>query len=805
MVVKKPSIPLLNTVDPLFTGLLIAHPLVDGVGTSISDLSGNNHVGTAQGGFTWFNDSEIGVVAELNGSTGFIALATAINAILNAQTTASVAFWLKLRNASPTDSTKTGLCTIQELQGANTATKYPAGGSVSGETNGQGYFSVFRETSRVNGVALGATNRATWHHLVIATSSGGNYRVYINGVEVTSGVSAEFNVSSTITPWIGRSFDGTSSFWLDGWIGDFRLWTRLITASEALTMFNDPWRLYINPEVAGKIKEFGLNADLNKGREVRGITLQANLDKYPLTAVRGVTLQAELANFVALATKPEGADSALKPIIPTLHGGSDTLLTNLLLAIPFTEGTGTTAADKAGHVSGPHNSTFVAPATWTTTANFKRRDFSNAPSLNPSATGYANVTRHANFEPTSTEFTIAAWVRPTGTQATRGIFSKLGTTDQQYYLGTNAAGSAWQFAVTDSIDGRGNCDGGSVGSSLVHLVGSYRDIGSGNFQQRLYVNGVLSNTRGNSGSLPADITKDIRVGRHEGGASSFSGEIEDVRYWTRALTDQEVSDLYAAPFSIYCDFSIVRAVTLNADVNVPALTAAKAITLQADMAPVDSAAAGVRGVTLQADLVAPIANAAGMVMFSITPIFGTTAGGTVVTIKGANFKDITTVLVGGVPLTSLSVPDGQTIIGTTGAHVSGLVDVQIQSSTQGTLTVGLAYSYTPGYGAGSGALIRGKQLHASVFRQEYFNGETAPLGSNTTLALTLADTPLSPEAVELYIQKPGDNGGSLQRQGTGFSYTVDLATKKIIWRSTAPQAIAPADVLAVWYFAQVVS
>jgi hypothetical protein len=192
-----------------------------------------------------------------------------------------------------------------------------------------------------------------------------------------------------------------------------------------------------------------------------------------------------------------------------------------------------------------------------------------------------------------------------------------------------------------------------------------------------------------------------------------------------------------------------------------------------------------------------------MVMFSITPTFGPKEGGTFVTISGANFRNITQVLVGGVPLTSLSVPDAQTITGITGAHVPGLVDVQIQSSTAGVLTVLLAYAYTGGFGPGSGALKRGKQIHPQVFRQEYFTGESSALGVDTVLSFTLADFPVAPEAVEFYIQKPGQDGALLQRQGVTLSYTVDMANKKLVWKATAPFPINPADILAVWYFAQV--
>jgi hypothetical protein len=70
MVTAKPNFPVLNTADPLVSGLLVAHPMTDGIGTVVSDISGNSYDGTATGVFTWFNDPELGVVLELNGTSG---------------------------------------------------------------------------------------------------------------------------------------------------------------------------------------------------------------------------------------------------------------------------------------------------------------------------------------------------------------------------------------------------------------------------------------------------------------------------------------------------------------------------------------------------------------------------------------------------------------------------------------------------------------------------------------------------------------------------------------------------------------
>lgn len=64
-------------------------------------------------------------------------------------------------------------------------------------------------------------------------------------------------------------------------------------------------------------------------------------------------------------------------------------------------------------------------------------------------------------------------------------------------------------------------------------------------------------------------------------------------------------------------------------------------------------------------------------VLSISPATGLTTGGTAVTIVGATFTGATSATVGGVPLTSFLVVDDNHITGVTGAHSSGIVDVDV--------------------------------------------------------------------------------------------------------------------------------
>jgi hypothetical protein len=164
--------------------------------------------------------------------------------------------------------------------------------------------------------------------------------------------------------------------------------------------------------------------------------------------------------------------------------------------------------------------------------------------------------------------------------------------------------------------------------------------------------------------------------------------------------------------------------------------------------------------------------------------------------------NITDVQFGGVPLTGVSVPDTSTITGFTGAHVPGPVDVTVFSSSLGNITLPNAFTYVPFFGNGSDLLLKGVQIDPSLVRTQYFTGESAPIATNTTLTFVLDDYPIDTTAVELYVRRVGENGGTLQRQGSIYQYTVDLLNRQIVWRDTASFALIPTDEIIVRYLAQ---
>lgn len=84
------------------------------------------------------------------------------------------------------------------------------------------------------------------------------------------------------------------------------------------------------------------------------------------------------------------------------------------------------------------------------------------------------------------------------------------------------------------------------------------------------------------------------------------------------------------------------------------------------------------------------------VIQTVRPLVGSTLGGTVVTVTGSGLDSVTSLSLGGVPLTSLSVVSTNLISGVTGAHAAGTVSATATAGANSG-TLGAAFTY-----AGSG-------------------------------------------------------------------------------------------------------
>jgi hypothetical protein len=204
---------------------------------------------------------------------------------------------------------------------------------------------------------------------------------------------------------------------------------------------------------------------------------------------------------------------------------------------PFDEGTGTIAADSSG--SG-NTGTLGAGATWDPNGND-----ASAVALPGTTTGYvAGTSRGVD---TNTSFSVSAWasVATTG-PGTRTAVSLPGVNQSGFRLQQEA--DKWTLEL-DKSDAAGapvqdkvsSGPGTAVAGTWTHLVGVYDATSS---RALLYVNGTLAATVAHSVGFTA--AGPVQVGRDRTSAAwanPFTGSIDDVQLYTRALSQSEVSGL----------------------------------------------------------------------------------------------------------------------------------------------------------------------------------------------------------------------------------------------------------------------
>ena len=139
----------------------------------------------------------------------------------------------------------------------------------------------------------------------------------------------------------------------------------------------------------------------------------------------------------------------------------------------------------------------------------------------------------------SGSFSVSLWVLKTGTSTGSAIMSGASGGGPFVWivqgnvthimLGTNKQGSAWFWAQTPFMFGLWD-----------HYVGVYTTN-----SMTFYKNGVLSASNTYTHTGATSVLQPLYVGRGAGG-TYLSGKVDDIGIWNRALSSQEILDLYNA-------------------------------------------------------------------------------------------------------------------------------------------------------------------------------------------------------------------------------------------------------------------
>src|SRR3989339_2049254 len=198
----------------------------------------------------------------------------------------------------------------------------------------------------------------------------------------------------------------------------------------------------------------------------------------------------------------------------------------LIVYYDFDEANGTVAYDSAGS----RDASLENGAAWTTGKEGSAVSFDGANDYVDAGTDSLGV---------SSAITVSAWVTRagSGSDATTGIVERgnymypfwLDMVGQSVKNGVRTSGTNYIQNPDDITD-----------NAWHHLAFTY----NGSYQA-LYVDGNEVDSDSNSGTLDDRSGKLLTIGRTAGGSGYFNGKIDEVRIYERALSTDEISELYS--------------------------------------------------------------------------------------------------------------------------------------------------------------------------------------------------------------------------------------------------------------------
>ena len=203
----------------------------------------------------------------------------------------------------------------------------------------------------------------------------------------------------------------------------------------------------------------------------------------------------------------------------------------LVAAYGFNAGTGSTITDSSGNA----NTGTLTGGSWSTAGKFGRAVSFNGTSAWVTVAGSSSLNL-------TTGMTLEAWVNPASATGWRSVLMKERSGGMSYGLyGFDNS------AKPPAVYGRVSSDVGAAGTAALplntwsHLAGSYDGT-----TLRMYVNGTLVGSKALSGSLVTS-TGALRIGGNSVWGEYFSGLVDEVRVYNRALSAAEIqSDLATA-------------------------------------------------------------------------------------------------------------------------------------------------------------------------------------------------------------------------------------------------------------------
>ena len=180
-----------------------------------------------------------------------------------------------------------------------------------------------------------------------------------------------------------------------------------------------------------------------------------------------------------------------------------------------------------------------------TTFAFAAGEVGQAFSFSGATTEYIDVNDNSTLNFGTNEFSLAVWLKTTDNGSRKRIMAKRSSSAAAWYsLALDSGKATLEITGADTIT-----SSVSVADGQWHHVAFTRDpVATSPRKYHLYIDGVENNTMDDSGA-DLDNTGPLEIGKWnteaEGGAI-FSGAIDEVQLFNRALTSAEIQSIYNA-------------------------------------------------------------------------------------------------------------------------------------------------------------------------------------------------------------------------------------------------------------------
>ncbi len=376
------------------------------------------------------------------------------------------------------------------------------------------------------------------------------YQWYSNSVAIPEATNSSYTIASATLGMNGSSY----SIWISN-----TLPSSITSTGATLTVLQDITR----PTLSGAVSRYPNEVVATFSEPVSASSAETT-SNYTITNGAGQTVA-----ITAAVLKPDGRAVALTPSLPLAEGADYVLvvsgvqdvasppntilpgstgvfrLNTLVGYWAFDEGGGTTAADQSAFAN---NGTLINGPTWV-----DGRVVGKALSFD-GANDYVSVgdpvSGALDFDATQS-FSYGAWIKP----------AVLDTTGRRFISKRNSADAGYEFMViarpgyglvAELGDGTLAPSTYDAGIKLPLNVGQWYQVMTvvdrSASEMRLYLDGYLRGTVSISNLASLEISEPLEFGRPSGtSAKLFSGIIDEVRMYSRVLTDSEIRALAEVP------------------------------------------------------------------------------------------------------------------------------------------------------------------------------------------------------------------------------------------------------------------